>query len=174
MSRLYKLLLGIILALSILACNLLSAPVSDIENAASTAEAFASNIPVETIESLATAVPVDTLEALPSVIPDIGDYFDPTGTPAEQWNGIPVMPQATVGEEFSDNVYSYTVPVTATDVQTFYNEMMEGLGWTSPFGFQASEDGGIMFFQNENDFLSITITPDRNDSNSVDVILQKG
>jgi hypothetical protein len=50
---------------------------------------------------------------------------------------------------------------------------MENLGWNSPFGFQASEEGGIMFFQTENDFITITITPDQSDPNSVDVILQK-
>jgi hypothetical protein len=130
-------------------------------------------MPLETLESITTAIPMQTLEALPSVIPDVGNYFEPSGTPAEQWNGIPVMPQATAGEEFGETTYGYTVPATATDVQAFYNQEMENLGWTSPFGFQASEEGGIMFFQNENDFVTITITPDQNDSNSVDVILQK-
>jgi hypothetical protein len=173
MSRPVKLFTASILALFILACGLISGPVSEIENAASTAEAFATDIPVETIESIATTVPVQTIEALPSVLPDVGGYFDPTGTPVEQWNGIPVMPQATAGEEFGDNVYSYTILATAIDVQNFYNQRMENLGWTSPFGFQASEEGGIMFFQNGNDFLTITVTPDQNDSNSVDVILQK-
>jgi hypothetical protein len=30
-----------------------------------------------------------------------------------------------------------------------------------------------MFFQKESEFVTITIAPDQNDSNSVDVILQK-
>jgi hypothetical protein len=173
MSRLFKLLLVTFLALFVLACGLISNPLSDVQEAASTAEAFASSMPVETIEAFTTAIPMQTLEALPSVIPDVGNYFEPSGTPVEEWNGIPVMPQATVGEEFGETTYGYTVPATATDVQAFYNQEMENLGWNSPFGFQASEEGGIMFFQNESEILTITITPDQNDSNSVDVILQK-
>jgi hypothetical protein len=173
MSRLLKILLLAVLALSILACGLISNPLSDVQEAASTAEAFASSMPVETLESLTTAIPMQTLEALPSVIPDVGNYFEPSGTPVEEWNGIPVMPQATAGEEFGETTYGYTVPATATDVQAFYTQEMEKLGWTSPFGFQASEEGGIMFFQNENDFVTITVTPDQSDPNSVDVILQK-
>ena len=173
MSRLLKLLLVTILALFILACSLVTGPLSDVENAASTAEAFASSIPLETIEAFTTAVPLDTLEALPSVIPDVGNYFDPTGTPVDQWNDIPIMPEATVGEEFGESTYSYTVPVVATDVQAFYEQKMEELGWTSTFSLPVTDEGGILLYQKEDDFLTITITPDQNGSNSVDVILQK-
>ena len=173
MSRTKQLLLLAALALLILACNLISSPITDVENAASTAQAFASEMPFETLQALATSVPVQTFEALPSAIPDVGQYFDPSGPPVDQWNGIPVMPQATAGEEFSTGTYSYTVPASATDVQQFYNQNMEGLGWTSPFGFQVSEEGGIMFYQKESEFLTITIVPDQNDDSSVDVILQK-
>ena len=173
MSRLFKLLLVTVLALFILACNLISGPVSDVKNAASTAEAFASEMPVETLQSITTALPIQTIEALPSMLPEVGNYFNPTGSPVDEWNGIPVMPEATVGEEFGESTYSYTVPATATDVQDFYNQKMEDLGWSSPFGFQASEEGGIMIFQNGSDFVTITIVPDQDNSNSVDVLIQK-
>ncbi|MBN1452519.1 MAG: hypothetical protein JW963_16000 [Anaerolineales bacterium] len=173
MSRLFKSLLVSALVLLILACNIITSPINDIENVASTAEAFASEMPFETVQALASVIPVQTIEALPSAIPDVGNYFDPSGTPVDQWNGIPVMPEATVGEEFGESTYSYTVPASATDVQAFYTQKMGELGWTSPFGFQASEEGGILFFQSESEFLTITIVPDQNGSNSVDVILQK-
>ena len=173
MSRTYKFLMVSALALFILACNLLSSPINDVENVGSTAQAFASEMPFETLQSLATTIPVQTFEALPSAIPDVGQYFDPSGTPVGQWNGIPVMPQATAGEEFSESIYSYTVPASAIDVQQFYNQSMEELGWTSPFGFQVSQDGGIVFFQKESEFVTITIVPDQNNEGSVDVILQK-
>ena len=173
MSRISKLLIVSALALFILACNLITSPINDVENVASTAQAFASEMPFETLQALATSVPVQTFEALPSAIPEVGQYFDPSGTPVDLWNDIPVMPQATTGEEFSASIYSYTVPASATDVQQFYNQNLEELGWTSPFGFQISEEGGIMFFQKESEFLTITVVPDQNDNNSVDVILQK-
>lgn len=173
MSRMFKLLLVSALALFVLACNLITSPINDVGNVASTAQAFASEMPFETLQALATSIPVQTFEALPSVIPEFGQYFDPSGTPVDQWNDIPVMPQATAGEEFSENIYSYTVPASATDVQQFYNQNMEGLGWTSPFGFQVSQDGGIMFYQKESEFVTITVALDQNNANSVDVILQK-
>jgi hypothetical protein len=173
MSRAYKLLLVAALALFVLACNLVTTPISEVEDAASTAQAFASEMPFETLQALATAIPVQTFEALPSAIPDVGQYFNPSGAPVQQWNGIPVMPQASVGEEFSASTYSYTVPASASEVQQFYNQKLEELGWTSPFGFQVSEEGGIMFYQKESEFVTITIAPDQNDENSVDVILQK-
>jgi len=173
MSRSLKFYLVGILALFILACNLVSNPINDVGNAASTAQAFASEVPFETLQALSTAIPLQTLEALPSALPEGNNYLNPTGAPADQWNGIPVMPEATLGEEFSDNVYSYTAPVTATDVQTFYNQKMESLGWSSSFGFQASGKGGILSYNKESELVIITITPDLDDSNSVDVILQK-
>lgn len=173
MSRMSKLLGVATLALFVLACNLVTAPIKDVGDVATTAEAFASAMPFETLQALATTVPVQTFEALPSAIPDVGKYFNPNGAPVDQWNGIPVMPQATAGEEFGESTYSFTVPVTATDVQQFYKQQMQTLGWTSPFGFQVSEEGGIMFFQKESDFVTITIAPDQDDENSVDVILQK-
>jgi hypothetical protein len=173
MSRLFKLLSVAVLALFVLACGLISNPISDVQGAASTAQAFASAMPVETLESLTTALPVQTIEALPSVLPDVGEYFNPTGTPVGEWNGIPIMPQATVGQEFDEGTYSYTVPVTATDVQSFYNQKMEELGWTSPFGFQATEQGGILIYQKDTDFLTITIVADQDGSDGMDVLLQK-
>jgi hypothetical protein len=157
----------------VLACGLISNPISDVQNAASTAEAFASDMPVETLQSLTTALPVQTIEALPSSMPEIDKYFNPSGTPVEEWNGIPIMPQATVGEEFGESTYSFTAPVTATDVQTFYNQSLEELGWTSAFSLPVSDEGGILSFQMDNDFLIITITPDQEDSNNVDVLIQK-
>ena len=173
MSRLLKLLMVTILALFILACGLISNPISDVQNVASTAEAFASEMPLETVQALTTAIPMDTLEALPSAIPDVNSYLNPTGTPVDQWNGIPVMPQATVGEAFGESTYSYTVPASATDVGAYYNQEMENLGWTPSFSLPVTDEGGILLFQNENNLLIITIVPDQNDPNSVDVILQK-
>ena len=173
MSRLFKLLLVSILAAFILACSLISGPVSDIENVASTAESFASALPVETIKALTTEIPLQTLEALPSMIPDVDNYFDPTGNPVDEWNGIPVMPEATAGEEFSDSTYGFTAPVSSSDVQSFYNQKLEELGWTVSFSLPVTDEGGILLYQNGDEILTITITPDQNDSNSVDVILAK-
>ena len=173
MSRLSKILLGSVINLFILSCALVTKPINDAEKAASTAKAFASALPIETIEAISTTIPLQTLEALPSQIPDYGNYFSPTGTPVSDWNGIPVMLQAIAGQEFDDKTYSYTVPLSASDVQTFYNQKMEELGWSSSFGFQATQEGGFLLFQKDSDFVTITIVPDQDGSNGVDVLLQK-
>jgi len=173
MTRMSKLLPVSGFALFILACNLVTTPVEDVGNVASTAQAFASEMPFETLQALATTVPVQTFEALPSAVPQVGEYLEPSGSPVDQWNNIPIMPEATVGEEFSGNTYSYTAPVTATAVQEFYKQRMVALGWTSTVEFLVPGGGGFLHYQKESELVIITIAPDQSSENSVDVILQK-
>lgn len=173
MTRMSKLLILAALALFILACNLVTAPISEVGDVASTAQAFASEMPFETLQALATSVPVQTFEALPSAVPEVGKYLEPSGAPVDQWNNIPVMPEATSGEEFNSNTYSYTAPASASVVQQFYNQKMVELGWTSTVGILVPGGGGFLHYQKESEFVIITITPDQSDQNSVDVILQK-
>ena len=173
MSRLFKFLMVNVLGIFVLACGLISRPISDVQEAASTAQAFASEMPLETVQALTTAIPMDTLEAIPSIIPDFGNYFDPTGNPVAEWNGIPIMPQATAGEEFGETTYSFNAPVTVVEVQDFYNQKMEELGWTSTFSLPLSEEGGFLFYQKEDEFVTITVTPRQDGSNESNVLLQK-
>jgi hypothetical protein len=147
MLRTQKMLLIPVLILASLACGLITNPINDAKNIASTAEA------------VATSMPIQTLEALPSAMPDVGQYLNPTGTPVSQWNDIPVMPQATAGQEFNKNTYSYKVSgATEADVQTFYNDKLKAAGWSSPFSAQGGSQGGIMLFTKDSSVLSITVT----------------
>ena len=147
MSRIQKMLFIPVLILASLACGLITNPINDAKNIASTAEA------------IATSMPIQTLEALPSAMPAVGQYLNPTGTPVSQWNDIPVMPQATAGQEFNKNTYSYKASgVTETDVQTFYNDKLKAAGWSSPFSAQGGSQGGIMLFTKDLSVLSITVT----------------
>lgn len=140
MTRVYKSMLLAILIVTALACGLISNPLSGAQNLASTAEAMAS--------------------AIPSGLPDVSKYLNPQGKPATDWNGIPIMSQATAGEEFSKSTYSYRASgVTAQDVQTFYNDKLKALGWSSPFSAQGGSTGGLMLFTKESQVLTITITP---------------
>ncbi len=89
-----------------------------------------------TAQSLATAMPIQTLQ-----------------------KGIPIMTQATVGQEFSkNNTYSFKAPVTIKEVQDFYNEKLTALGWTQSFNLPSEGDAGLMVFQKDNNTLTITIT----------------
>jgi hypothetical protein len=173
MSRLSKILSLIVVIVFMLACNFVTQPINDAQNLAKTAQALGTALPIETLRAastmIASAIPQETLQALPSAIPslealgsampDFENMFNPQGTPVQEWRGIPVMPQATAGQEFSDNnTYSFKTNVTVKEVQAFYNEKLVTLGWNQPFEFPMEEAGGIMVFQKDDSTLTITIT----------------
>jgi len=148
----------------LLACSLISKPVNDVKNAANTAQAvasdvssFASAMPMETLEALATTIPLGTLEALPSEIAQIGNYFDPQGTPVSEWNGIPIMPQATAGQEFDANNYSFKFTGTAKDASDFYNSNLGNAGW-SPMVTTSDEQGALLVYSQGDKFLTVTVS----------------
>jgi hypothetical protein len=159
MSRLSKYLLLSILIVFVLACSTVTRPIEDAQNIAGTAQSFATALPIETLKAFASQVPVETLQALPSEIPDFEGYLDPQGTPVSEWNGIPIMSQATAGEEFTDtNTYSFKVDASMKEVQDFYDTQMVNLGWSSMFSMPGNDTFAIQAFQKDNDLLTITIT----------------
>lgn len=170
MSRLSKILSLTVVIVFLLACNFVTQPINDAQNLAQTAQALGTSIPIETLQALpsaiASVIPAETLQALPSAAPTLGalatalgDITNPQGTPVQEWNGIPIMPQATVGQEFSDtNTYSFKANVTTTEVQAFYDQQLTALGWSQPFTIPVEEQGGILTFQKDNSTLLITIT----------------
>lgn len=139
MSRFYKYLLLAILIVTTLACGVISNPLSGAQNLASTAEAVAS--------------------AIPTGLPDVAKYLNPQGKPVSDWNGVPVMPQATAGQEFSKGTYSFRVSgVDEPTIQSFYNDKLKAAGWTSQFSAAGGSSGGILLFTKESQVLSVTIT----------------
>jgi hypothetical protein len=150
----------------VLACNVVTQPVKDAQNLAATAQSIGSAIPIETLKALPSAVPIETLEALPSMAPTleafetaIPNMFNPEGNPVQEWKGIPVMPQATAGEEFTkESSYSFKATVTIKDVQDFYNEKLPALGWKQPFNLSPEGDAALMVFQKDSSTLTVTIT----------------
>jgi hypothetical protein len=147
MSHIYKFAFVSILVAATLACGMFSSPISGVQNLASTAEAVASAIP--------SGVPK---------IPDVTGYLNPSGAPAKDWNGIPVMPQAKAGQEFNKNTYSFNVGATAAaDVQTFYNDKLKALGWSSQFS-GAAGGGAVMAFTKGSSVVTITVAQSGSDT----------
>lgn len=147
MSRLSKFLAVTLVVVFLLACAISTPPLEDTQNL------------VETAQAMGTAIPVETLKALGTNIPDLENIFDPEGAPLQEWKGIPVMPQATAGQEFTaNNTYSFKSNVTIKEVQDFYTERLPALGWEQPFNIPGEEDAGLMIFQKEGSTLAITIT----------------
>lgn len=171
MSRSLKVLLVPVVVLFVLACNFVTQPIRDVQNLAGTAQSVATSIPIQTLEALPSAlpsvIPMKTLEALPSAMPTLeaiatqfGNVLNPQGAPAQEWNGIPIMPQATAGQEFTENKsYSFKADVTARDVQDFYNEKLKPLGWNQSLNVPGGTDAGLTVFQKDSSVLTITVTP---------------
>lgn len=174
MSRLSKFLSLIVVIVFLLACNFVTQPINDAQNLAKTAQALGTAIPIETLQALpsaiASVIPEETLQSLPSAIPSLealasampnfGNMLDPQGAPVQEWRGVPIPPQATAGQEFSENnTYSFRANATAKEIQDFFNEKLAALGWEQPFSFPLEENGGVMVFRKEQSSLAITITP---------------
>ncbi len=173
MSRPTKFITLSFLILFILACSTVTQPFNQAKDLAATAQSFATALPVETLQSIATQiateVPAGTLEALPSMVPslealgtsmpNIEGLFDPKGTPVSEWNGIPVMPQATAGQEFKEsNTYSYKVNATIKEAQDYYNTELGKQGWTSGFTMPGNDKVAVQVYQKGSNFLTVTIS----------------
>lgn len=168
MSRLSKFLAVTIVVVFVLACNFVTQPFQDAQDLAKTAEAVGSVIPIETLKALPSEIPAGTLEALPSLIPSleaavtqipgVGNVLNPQGAPVQEWKSIPIMPQATAGQEFTEsNIYSFKVNATTKEIGDFYTQKLTPLGWKQPFGTTTQGDTAILFFQKESTSLTITI-----------------
>jgi hypothetical protein len=159
MSNVLRFTLLTILILFTFACGLITNPLNQAKGLASTAEAMATSMPVSTLEALPSSMPLSTLEALPSSMPGVGQFLNPTGQPVKSWNDIPVMPQATAGQEFNKTTYSFKADASGTDVQTFYDSQLKTLGWSSEISAVGGGQGGLMLFSKGDNTLTITVTP---------------
>jgi len=140
-----------------LACNFVTQPIQDAQDTVITVQSVASALPLETIQAFATSLPVETTQAIASALPDFGNMFNPEGEPVSEWNGIPIMSQATAGQEHDTNNYSFKFTGTAKEAQDFYEGQMSELGWSSMFSMPGDENGAVLAFQKDSKILTITI-----------------
>jgi hypothetical protein len=178
MPRHAKLALISSISLLVLACGLTSGPLPAVQNLVSTAEAVATTIPStgdaaatsihSTAEAVATSLPATVEAALTSIpssapslpsLPNVGGFLNPTGIPATAWNGIPIMTQAISGQEFTKSTYGYKLPVMdQAEIESFYDQKLQSLGWKSEFTASTGEHGGILVFNKDSQVLTITVT----------------
>ncbi len=105
----------------------------------------------------------------------VGEYLHPVGTPVTTWNGVPVMSQATSGQEFSKYVYSYVATATLTQAIQYYDSHASSLGIPTHTGSGSAGTGS-----NANHFsaytsfnLSLFVTSFDNDTSHVIVVISK-
>lgn len=56
-------------------------------------------------------------------------YASPVGTPLKSWHDVPIMDQATAGQEFQSDIYSYKADATLKQAADFYNAQNQKLKW---------------------------------------------
>ena len=56
--------------------------------------------------------------------------FHSSVKPLAQWNGIPILPEATVGEQSDTSTYVFKAPVTSGSIESYYREKLKDLGWS--------------------------------------------
>jgi hypothetical protein len=163
MSRLSKFSFVLILLLFSLACKLVTQPIQDVQDSVSTVESIATTMPLETLQSLVTSLPVETLQSFGTSEPvntveSFGNALDPQGEPVAEWNGIPVMPEATAGQEIDTTTYSFKVEVTVKEVEDFYKARLSDLGWKQPFDTTVTGNSSFLIFQKEAQTLTVSVT----------------
>jgi len=117
--------------------------------------------PASTATSLPTATstlqPTPTLTAVPvTAMPDSFVFPMPEGKPAEDWQGIPVMPGALAGQSDA-NSYAFTIQATPDEIQQFYLAALEKLGWTMLAASDGESDSVLLVFMKDANTLSVSI-----------------
>ncbi len=82
----------------------------------------------------------------------------PTGNPAKEWEGIPIMPNAIAGEGDSKG-YSFTIKASVDEIQKFYETKLAKLGWNAFASGQGTTDAVMLIFMKDTAVLSISIIP---------------
>ena len=113
---------------------------------------FRSLTPASTSAPDATATSVAlTFQALTAGTPSA---FYSTDKPLPNWNSIPIMPQATAGQNVNDTTYAFRVPVDSGTVESFYSNTLKSQGWN----LQESRWLGMKFTKDKNTVL-VTLAP---------------
>lgn len=96
------------------------------------------NVPL-TYEVAAVGIPYQAAATAEVVLP--------SGTAADEWNGIPIMPGAISGEATTD-AYQFTTQADVDEIVSFYQTALSNLGFE--VAFTADENAGytLLTFQN--------------------------
>ena len=157
MSRTSKLFIGLFMVVSILACNFITRPIDQAQEAVETVQSLATAIPIETLQAIPSAMPDMPNIEMPTGMPDFGDVTNPQDEPLTDWNGIPVFPSATAGGE-SSGMYSYKAKAEVTDVVDYYKSEMTKLGWNEFFVMPDTGSGALLTYEKDGKTATITVT----------------
>lgn len=82
-----------------------------------------------------TALPVDaTATAVENLYQDslsgATSDFKSTEKPLAEWNNIPIMKEATAGQQIDTHTYTFKVPSDTGTIASFYTAKLKSLGWS--------------------------------------------
>ena len=149
-----------------------------------TATATAANTPTQ-LASMTTFPPTETRDPMVTtlaaemgamgLISNLSEYFHPVGTPVPSWNSIPILSQATAGQEYNPNIYSYLATATLDQARQFYESKASALGITNPpmtstAGLGSNASHGVTFYSYN---VVLSLTTYDNDTGHVIVVISK-
>jgi hypothetical protein len=163
MSNYRKTLIVIPILIFILACEAVTRPIEQAQGGASTAVALATELggyATQAADLATQAAPLATIMANPSLIPEIpfGNPLNPQSPPLTEWNGIPVMPAATAGDEADGGVYAFKIDATVEEIVGFYEKNLADLGWEKGLSIPMDMTA-VLLFTKGNQTLTVTIMP---------------
>ena len=102
------------------------------------------------VDATATAVEATYQESLSGAI----STFKSTEKPLTEWNNIPVMADATAGQQIDANTYAFNAPSDTGTIDKFYSTKMKALGWN----LEESDMLGMHFTKDKSELL-VTLSP---------------
>jgi hypothetical protein len=104
---------------------------------------------------------------------NISQYFHPVGAPQASWDVIPIMSQATAGQEFQANIYSYIAAATLNQAHLFVAGKAQSLGLidspaTGSAGSGSQATHSVTFISYR---LTIVLTSFDNDTGHIIVVI---
>ncbi len=107
-----------------------------------------------------TSMPTETPGA-PTATLNAAGLVLPTGKPLEEWNDIPIMPNAIAGDESQNSNktdYTFTIRGDIQKVVDYYGEQLWLRRWDLYAESEGAPNSKILFFSKDNDQLSIFVT----------------
>ncbi|MBN2386127.1 MAG: hypothetical protein JXB85_03850 [Anaerolineales bacterium] len=140
--------------LPLVACSS-APPLPIVTPAPSTASAATATPSTSTIRfPLPTAIsglPTDDQQAIEALVPQ--------GEPAEEWNGVPIMPEAIAGDE-DETGYVFSIAATAEEIQRFYETALGELGFTLlAVGHGQQEGDLLLIFMSGSATVALSLVP---------------
>jgi hypothetical protein len=125
-------------------------------------EPTATPVPTSTPSPSPTATPLPpTATTMPTPVPtlDLVTSSVPVGTPAKEWNGLPIIMPGALAGEGDASFYRFTTKATPAQIQAYYKNRLAILGWTSLASGTGETGTTLLIFMKDTMTLSVSIIP---------------